>query len=145
MNEQMLKDKLRKLEALFACPGTEGERLAAEQAIERIKSRVDELKSRETEKEYKFSLRDAWSQMLFVALSRRYGLTPYRYTRQRRSTIMLRVPASFVDQTLWPEFVELNQTLQEYLRQTTEKVIREVVHRDTSEEKVVDSPLEIPE
>jgi hypothetical protein len=42
---------------------------------------------------------------------------------------MLRVPASFVDQTLWPEFVELNKTLQEYLRATTERIIKESVYQ----------------
>lgn len=48
MNEQMLKEKLQKLEALFAMPGTEGERLAAEQAIKRIRERLEEVKVQET-------------------------------------------------------------------------------------------------
>ena len=35
-----------------------------------------------------------------------YGLRPYRYLRQRRNTVMVRIPPSFVDQ-LWAEFVAL--------------------------------------
>ena len=86
MNEQTLRDKLEKLEALFARPGTDGERVAAGLAIERIKARLEEIKKYDPEVEYKFGLRDVWSHMLFLALCRRYGLKPYRYTRQRRTT-----------------------------------------------------------
>lgn len=137
MNEWNLEEKLRKLEALFARPGTEGEKEAAESAISRIKARLAEFKRKEPEREYRFALRDAWSRMLFLALCRRYGLRPYRYSGQRHTTLMLRVPVSFVDQTLWPEFQELNTTLQTYLRETTERIIRESVYGDTSDEDVI--------
>ena len=46
---------------------------------------------------------------------------------------MLQVPKGFVDQVLWPEFQELNATLMEYLNDVTTRVIRDEVHRDTSE------------
>ncbi len=137
MKESSLEEKLRKLEALFARPGTEGERDAAGDAIARIKERLAEFRKKEPELEYRFALRDAWSRMLFLALCRRYGMKPYRYSGQRYTTLMLRAPVSFVDQTLWPEFQELNTTLQTYLRQTTERIIRESVHADTSEEDVI--------
>ena len=80
-----------------------------------------------------FSLRDQWSRRLFLALCRRYGLKPYRLYRQRLTTVMLRVPQAFVDQVLWPEFQELNGALVQYLNDVTDRVIREEVHRDTSE------------
>ncbi len=38
--------------------------------------------------EWQFSL-DPWSYRLLVALSRRYGLEPYRYRRQRHSTLII--------------------------------------------------------
>ena len=38
--ERRLIEKLRKIEALFACPGSDGERLAAESARERIRQRL---------------------------------------------------------------------------------------------------------
>ena len=51
----------------------------------------------------KFQLADEWRRRLMVALLRRYGLRPYRYSGQRYTTVMARVPKSFVDGTLWPE------------------------------------------
>ena len=78
MDEAEVRAKLRKIEALFARAGTEGERLAAEAAAERIRARIGEFQKSEGLIEMKFSLPDAWSRQLFVALSRRYGLKPYR-------------------------------------------------------------------
>jgi hypothetical protein len=40
---------------------------------------------------------------------------------------------SFLDQVLWPEFRELNAELARYLDEVTTRLIREQVHRDTSE------------
>src|SRR6185295_558530 len=91
-----LREKLRKVEALFAGAGTEGERLAAEAALARIRARLASEERRETSIEMQFSIADPWARSLFMALCRRYGLNPYRYHRQRRSTVMLRVPRSFM-------------------------------------------------
>jgi hypothetical protein len=41
--ESQLREKLRKIEALFAGAGTAGERLAAEAALERVRARLAEL------------------------------------------------------------------------------------------------------
>ena len=40
---------------------------------------------------------------------------PYRYKRQRYTTVMARVPTMFLHPTLWPEFRELSRTLQQIL------------------------------
>ena len=131
--EAVLREKLRKIEALFAGAGTVGERVAAEAALGRVQARLAELQGRDKTIEMQFSLRDQWSRRLFLALCRRYGLKPYRLYRQRLTTVMLRVPQAFVDQVLWPEFQELNGALVQYLNDVTDRVIREEVHRDTSE------------
>jgi len=73
------------------------------------------------------ALRDGWSRQLFVALGRRYGLEPYRYKGQRHTTVLLRVPESFVNNTLWPEYLELSAALNEYLAAATSRIIREEV------------------
>ena len=112
--EQQLIAKLRKIEALFARPGTEGERRAAEQASHRIRARLSALEEREPAIEFRFSMADAWSRMLFIAVLRRHGLKPYRYHGQRRTTVMVRVVKSFVDATLWPEFLELQAVLHQH-------------------------------
>src|SRR5216684_5518018 len=80
--ESQLREKLRKIEALFAGAGTAGERLAAEAALERVRARLAELGQREPSVEIQFSMPDQWSRHLFLALCRRYGLKPYRYYRQ---------------------------------------------------------------
>src|SRR5436190_17877019 len=54
--ETRLRDKLRKIEALFAGAGTQGERLAAEAARERIRARLAEFGRSETPTEIQFSV-----------------------------------------------------------------------------------------
>lgn len=132
-----LLEKLRKIERLYAGATTPGEKVAAADAMARITRRLQETERRETAIEYKFTLADAWSKKLFIALLRRYSLKPYRYARQRRTTVMVRVPRSFVDQTLWPEFLELSTVLKTYLDEITEQVIRQGIHEDDTEEEVV--------
>jgi hypothetical protein len=130
--EQRLIDKLRKIEALFARPTTPGERGAAASARERIRQRLDHLGASEHVEEYKFAMADDWSRSLFVALLRRYGLKPYRYRRQRYTTVMVQVTASFVDDVLWPEFQELDRTLRAHLDSVTKRIIHEAIHSDGS-------------
>ena len=131
--EAQLREKLRKIEALYAGAGTPGERDAAEAALTRLRERLERERTAEADVEIKFSLVDEWSRRLFLALCRRYGLEPYRYYRQRRTTVMLRLPQSFCDQVLWPEFCELNSALRHYLDTVTAKLISEDVFADTSE------------
>jgi hypothetical protein len=131
--EDSLIEKLRKIEALFARPGTEGERVAADNALERIRARLRQLEQVERPIEYRFSLPDGWSRSLFIALLRRYGLQPYRLWGQRRTTVMCRVTRGFVDETLWPEFQQLNGTLRHYLDEVTQRVIAEAIHRDSTD------------
>jgi hypothetical protein len=132
-NENELRDKLRKIEALFAGASTSGERVAAEAALKRLRARLLELERRDPPIETQFSLPDQWSRRLFVALSRRYGLTPYRHRRQRYSTVVLRAPRRFVDEVLLPEFKALNEALMAYLNEVTLRLIREEIHGDASE------------
>jgi hypothetical protein len=122
---------------------TEGERVAAGAAAERIRDRLGQAAGKEKEIEVKFSISDIWSRQLFVALCRRYGLHPFRYRRMHRQTIIIRAPKSFVDQVLWPEFEELSAALTAYLSEITERVIREEVHGETGEADEVDEPRRI--
>jgi hypothetical protein len=139
--ESQLREKLRKIEALFAGAGTSGERLAAEAALERVRARLSELGRQDAPIEMQFSMSDQWSRHLFVALCRRYGLKPYRYHRQRRTTVMVRVPKGFVDLVLWPEFSDLDTALKAYLHEVTLRIIREDVFADTSDAQEVPEAL----
>ncbi len=132
-SESELREKLRKIEALFAGAKTDGERLAAGAAAERIKARLGEMGAREAAIEMRFALHDPWSRKLFVALARRYGLQPYRLARMKRQSVVLKAPRSFIETVFWPEFQELNQALTHYLDQVTDRLIREEVHADTTD------------
>jgi hypothetical protein len=131
--EARLIEKLRKIEALFARATSAGERAAAESARDRIRGRLEQLEKSERAVEYRFSLPDGWSKSLFIALLRRYGIKPYRYSGQRRTTVMARVARTFADEVLWPEFQELNATLRAHLELVTKRVIAQAIHGDPAD------------
>jgi len=131
--EQKLREKLRKISALFEGAKTIGERHAAAAAIVRVKQALAALAQTEQPVEMRFTMPDRWQRRLFTALCRRYGLDPYRYRGQRHTTVMVRAPRSFIDRTLWPEYLELQAALNEYLNEATERIIREEVYRDAGE------------
>ena len=80
-----------------------------------------------------YSLPDPWRRKLFVALRRRYGLTPYRERGQRTSTVLVLAPRKFHNKTLWPEYLALSDELEKHLADLTDRVIREAIHADVSE------------
>ena len=141
--EQRLRVKLRKIEALFAGAATAGEKAAAGAAAERIRRQFTETGEREKAEEFKFSIPDPWSRQLFTALCRRYGLRPFRYTRMHRQTVMIRAPASVVNQVLWPEFEELSQALSAHLLDITDRIIREEVYATTEEAEEIAEPARL--
>jgi hypothetical protein len=138
--EQILREKLRKIEALFAGAATAGEKAAADAAADRIRARLRKATGNEKIEEVRFSVPDVWSRQLFIALCRRYGLAPFRYRRMHRQTLIIKGPRSFIDQTLWPEFQDLSAALSAYLSEITEKLIREEVHGETSDAEERDEP-----
>ncbi|HEY5048144.1 MAG TPA: hypothetical protein VII49_09010 [Rhizomicrobium sp.] len=140
--QSQLREKLRKIEALFAGAGTAGEKLAAEAALARVRARLDEERRRDPAVEMQFSVPDPWSRRLFVALCRRYGIEPFRYRRQHRSTLVLHAPKMFVSGVLWPEFRDLDAELKSWLNDLTEKLIREEVFADTREAR--EAPEALP-
>ena len=133
--EQELRQKLRKIAALFEGATTDGERDAAAAAIHRIRALSDAEKTEQTV-EMQFRLSDRWHRRLFLALCRRYGLKPYRYP-QRYFSVVLRAPKSFIHNTLWPEFLQIKDVLDEYLNEATERIIRDEIfgNADEAEER----------
>lgn len=131
MTREEIIAKIRKVEALFSGSEFAGEMNAAASALERLQAQLDAVP--EVAEEFKFSLPDPWKRQLFLALARRHGLTPFRQYRQRHATVMLRTTNSFVDQILWPEFLELEKLLHDYLSDATRDIISRGVHGDLSE------------
>lgn len=144
MDESRLVEKLRLIEALFSGAATEGEKVAADRARQRILARLARLEAEEPPIEYRFSMADMWSRKVFVALLRRYGIRPYRYSGQRYTSVMARVSKRFVDETLWPEFQEISGTLRTYLSEVTDRVVHQVIHQDSSEAEVIEKPKQLP-
>lgn len=141
MTEQQLRERLRKIAALFDGAKTAGERDAAAAALLRVQESLESIRPQaqssytytEPLVEMQFSLADQWQRRLFVALCRRYQLAPFRYRRQRHTTLMLRVKQSFLDRILWPEYCALRDALNEYLLEATNRIIQEEIFSDSSE------------
>ncbi len=144
MDEARLIDKLRLIEALYSGATTEGEKVAAERARGRILERLKHWEREDPPVEHRFSMADMWARKVFVAMLRRYGIRPYRYKRQRYTTVMAKVPRRFVDETLWPEFKEISSTLRSYLSDVTDRVVQQVIHQDSSEAEVVEQSKQLP-
>jgi hypothetical protein len=140
-DEQRLIEKLQRIEALFAGAATPGEREAAAQARDRIRSRLRDQQQTDPPLEFAFKLQDRWSHKLLIALLRRYQIRPYRYRGQRYTTVMARVPQRFVNEVLWPEFEELNRTLATFLNEVTDRVIAQGIDADTTEVEVAPEQL----
>ena len=133
MDEAKLREKLSRIEALFAGATTEGERVAAAEARRRIQLRLQNVERLDPPVEFRFTLADLWSRKVFLALLRRYELKPYRHHGQRRTTIMVKVPKAFVNETLWPEYQQISAALRAYLDEVTDRIIAAVIHGDSSE------------
>ena len=141
-DEAKLRETLDRIEALFLGATTPGERDAAANARDRVRSRLEEICQSDPPVELQFSMGDMWSRKLFVSLLRRYAIKPYRYHRQRYTTVMARIPQKFLDETLWPEFLELDKSLRSHLKEVTDRLITQAVHDDGSEPEVVQPLLE---
>ena len=128
--DMALREKMAKLEALFRRAGTEGERMAAEAAYERLKSKADATPKQAPPVEIQFSLNDPWSRRLFIALCRKHGIKPYRYPRQRRTTVVVRAPRALLDDALLPEFSRLQHELTHYFTETVDHLIATAMQSD---------------
>ena len=128
MEQTTLEERLREMEARAA--GAAGESRAPSQVI---RARLSAMRSVEPDVELVYTIADPWTRRLFVALCRRYGLRPYRRPRQRRTTVQIAAPKTFVDELLWPQFEALAQELIAHLTEVTERVLGQVVCDDASE------------
>jgi tRNA nucleotidyltransferase (CCA-adding enzyme) len=77
---------------------------------------------------------------LFLALLRRYDLGPYRYRGQRRTTVMVKVPKRFVDETLWPHFERANAELRQHLEDVAFRVIEGALAANSKEPEEREQP-----
>lgn len=76
--------------------------------------------------EQSYRVGDHYSASLFLSLSRKKGLLPYRRARQHEGTICVRATLSEHD-ALWSEFLELDRRLGGQLAEVTRAFLRERV------------------
>ena len=134
VDDEGLRAKLAKVEALFRRAGSPGERAAAEAAMGRLHGRLGGSERRrpepEPEVELQFSLPDTWSVRLFVAVCRKHGVRTFRYARQRRTTVMVRTRERFFDRAVWPEYSRLQSELESYFVDVTDHLVERVMGSD---------------
>lgn len=135
-NPRDIRDRLEKLEALFARGATPGERAAAGAALERLNAKRDKADDgpREPETEVQYTMPDVWSVRLFVALCRKNGVQPYRYSRQRRTTVMVRVRQRDFERRIVAEFRNLHRELISYFDEMVNHLITDVMRSDGDDE-----------
>ena len=141
MNLDELYEKLRKVEALVAEGATAGERNAATNVREALRDRIAAVAD-EPPSEWRFAIHDPWKRRLFYAICRKHGVEPYRYTRQKRQSVMVRAPRRVVQQTLIPEFDQMSAVLFDYLDSVTPGVVEEVLGQSDQDASVVAGELE---
>ena len=129
--DEQLRERLAKVEALFRQAGSPGERAAAGAAAERLRGRLGNTDSDGgPETELQFSLPDMWSIRLFVAVCRTHSLRPFRYARQRRTTVVVRARERSFDREVWAEFSRLQTELQFYFEDVADHLITRAMGSD---------------
>lgn len=99
-DEQALIDSFRSIELKHSGLGAAN----ADRAEARIRGRFQDSVLAPDIQEFQFNLKHDWQTFVFHALLKRYGIRPYRYRKQRKSTILIRVSKQIMDDLLWPIF-----------------------------------------
>ena len=74
-----------------------------------------------------------FEKKLLQALLKRYGLKPYRYSRQRYTTVMVKTSRS-VCNIVWSEYQQMRKILSNHLDEVTDKIIKAAINNDFSED-----------
>ncbi len=53
---------------------------------------------------------------------------------------MIKVPKTFLDNVLWPQFLQIDDALQEHIAEITDRIIRSEVYNEGGEAEEVDEP-----
>ena len=59
----------------------------------------------------------------------------------RSTTIMVKAPRRLFDAVVWRQFSDVHTDLWTYFEQTTERLIREAIHTDTTDAEVAPEPI----
>ncbi|MDQ7009387.1 MAG: hypothetical protein Q9M94_03800 [Candidatus Gracilibacteria bacterium] len=123
---QNILDRIKKVEALIDGAKSDGEKNAAIAAKERILKKYPEIDIKNNIVEYTIKTADSWHKKLFVAICRKYDIEPYRYYRQRYTTVMIKVNETFLNEILWKEYLQYTDILEELVGGITDELISKI-------------------
>ncbi|MEZ5040368.1 MAG: hypothetical protein R2828_10760 [Saprospiraceae bacterium] len=132
--------RIKKIESLIKGSTTAGEKTAALLAKERILEKYPRLKHENDLKEYALYTQDNWHKKLLIAICRKYEVKPYRYHRQKYTTVMVRINPEFLNNVLWPEFLEYSAHLESIVEGITDDLINKIHAHE--EEDIIHGNLE---
>ena len=82
-----------------------------------------EWRTREPDIEFQCSVPGGTPQVVFTGVCVVYGLVPYRKARQRKTTMSVRAPRSFVHELFWPQFEALAGAVEKGLCRVVERTM----------------------
>ena len=135
-----LLERIKKIEALINGATTAGEQTAAISAKDRLLKKNPTLEIDKDVYEYKLFASDSWHKKLLLAICRKYGVLPYRYKRQKYTTVMVNINGTFLNDVLWPEYLEYSNHLEKLVEEVTDGLINKIHKHE--EESVVSGRLE---
>jgi len=130
---ESLLEKIRKIEALIDGASSVGEKQAAVSAKERILNKYPHLEIHRDAKEYSLRTDGEWDKKLLLAICHKYGVKPYRYKRQKYTTVMVNINEKFLNEVLWKEYTEYSIHLSKLVGEITDNLISKI-HKHEDEE-----------
>ena len=135
-----LLERIKKIEALINGATTSGEKNAALFAKDRLLKKQITTEVSERLEEYRLYTSDNWHKKLLLAICRKHGIQPYRYKRQKYTTVMVNINSDFLNDVLWPEYLEYSKHLEKLVEEITDDLIGKIhKHED---ENIVHGRLE---
>ncbi len=135
-----LLERIKKIEVLINGATTAGEQTAAISAKDRLLKKHPTLEIDKDVHEYKLFTSDSWHKKLLLAICRKYGVLPYRYKRQKYTTVMVKINGTFLNDILWPEYLEYSDHLEKLVEEVTDGLINKIHKHE--EESIVSGRLE---
>jgi len=130
---ESLLEKIKKIEALIDGASSEGEKEAAISAKKRILNKYPHLEIHKDPKEYSLRTEGEWDKKLLLAICRKYGIKPYRYKRQKYTTVMVNINEEFLNKVLWKEYTEYSSHLNKLIGEITDSLISKI-HKHEDED-----------
>ncbi len=136
-----LLEKIKKIEALILGTTIEGERQAAMAAKARLMTQAPQVLPQHVDPvEFTLYTPDNWHKQLLMALCRKYELKPYRYHRQKYTTLMVVVNKVFLNEVLWVEYLDISKHLEGLVDDITSDLINSI--HAPGEEDIISGQLE---